>query len=413
MNAIRVERADRTPRVEQAEQYANNWQDYEDRARAGGTTVGAIMLRDCPVHEDNEERHPVASTLRYLGVALRDDPVNNIQSTPLTTVYGGQGKDYLVPLLQNATQDFIKGKFEGTRDRARRMETLAAGLGQFAAGSAMRAYFDTELRQSNPLSANPELAVIAANVIRQDEDVIRTIEKVNASLIDDPPIVAELADIQTVGIQQSETPSVMQRRGAGVKIAEKLRSNNRYSSEHLFQDAERFQIGIERRMVQACINDLLIGADGSTLTGTALELSAAGLMDMIQAMHNSYEITTIVGLKDTIKRYMLVDRTAFYNNSGQRSDLGSSIGSDNYKTGANREVRDVAATQTNLTTNAALAIDAREMIDVYVRNGSDMVSEEFINRSRSWEILWDIEFGAAKRHPKSDNGRLHLAVAVA
>ena len=67
--------------------------------------------------------------------------------------------------------------------------------------------------------------------------------------------------------------------------------------------------------------------------------------------------------------------------------------------------------QTNIIADRLLAIDARNMIDVYVRNGSDMVSEEFINRSRSWEILWDIEFGAAKRHPKSDNGRLYIDVS--
>ena len=343
MNAIRVERADRTARVEQAEQYANNWQDYEDRARVQGTTVGGVMLAECPVHEDNEERHPVASALRYLGVALRDDPVNNVRSTPLATIYGGQGKDYLAPLLQNATQDFIKNKFEGKRDRARRMETLAAGLGQFAPGSAMRAYYDTELRQSSPTEANPELSVIAANVIRQDEDSIRTIEKVNADLIDNPPIVAELADIQTVGIQQSETPSVMERRGAGVKVSEKLRNNGRYSSEHLFQDAERFQVGIERRMVQACINDLLIAKDlTSTLTSfTWAGSDTEGLLEMLQSMPPGFEVTTVIGRKSSVKEYMLIDRSAYYNNAGGRSSIGSTIGSDNYRSSANREVRHV------------------------------------------------------------------------
>ena len=410
MNHV-IDRADRTPRVEQAENYANNSQDYEGRARKNGWSLSREMQNEVPVHEPHEERSSIASTLRYLGIALRDDPLNNVLSTPISTIYGDKSKGFLVPLFQNATQDFIKGKFQGSRDKARRMETLAAGLGNFAPGSAMRAYYDTELRQSDPLVANPELSVVAANVIRQDEDSIRTIEKVNADLIDNPPVVTELADIQTVGIQQSETPTAMERRGAGVKVSEKLRSNGRYSSEHLFQDAERFQIGIERRMVVMCLNELLIGADGTTLSNTAVSKDAEGLLDMLQAMHKAFGITTVIGRKATIKNYMTIDRTAFYNVSTSRSDLGSSIGNDNYVTSNNREVRDVENDQTNIASNRALAFDARNMIDVYVRNGSDMVSEEFMNRSRTWEILWDIEFGASKRHPKSNNGRLHLTVA--
>ena len=411
---IRIERADRTPRVEQAEEFANNHEDYLQRVSSDETSLHNIMQSEVPVHEENEERSAVASALRYLGVTLRDDPVNHIESTPLQAIYGQKSKQHLVPLFQEATQQFIKGKFEGSRDRARRVETLASGLAGFTPGSAMRAYYDTELRQSSPLIANPELAVIAANVIRQDEDSIRTIEKVNADLIDNPPIVAELSDIQTVGIQQSSTPSAMERRGAGVKISEKLRSNGRYSSEHLFQDAERFQVGLERRMVQLCINELRIMTGTTLITATAVTLDSTSdgeeLMEILQAMAKGFIARTVIGRQPAVRTYMTVDRSAFYYASSNQSEQGSAIGSDNYGSATNRQVRDVENNQTNIAADELLIFDSANMIDVYIRNGSDMATEEFINRSRAWEILWDLEFGAAKRHPSTANGRLRVSI---
>lgn len=397
-------------RTEMEQQVDSHYEDIELDATRKGLNLCRHLQNESPLPDDDSD--PISAGGDYLarkGIPMRDDAVNSIQSAPMCEIYDDGKVTAKATVWASATRESVLGYFKGHKQaaKARKRIESAGTLDAYSPGSAIRPYVDSPLRNGDRRVEYPPLERIAGSVVRQAGDSIRTVEykkdpEFGERYTGEPPYeIAEGAPIPLRVPTEKESTDDMVIIADGLLITDKLRTSGTYTSEMVMLEAEKHAVRVAMRMGRDAINKAFEGA-GREGAANALsgDIDLNDLLDIVFALNPPYEITSVFGDKAIIKKYAGVDRDGLYAPSATMQTQGAVIGTDSWGRGTmGRIFYDVEGTVLNEDANddKLLFIDAREVVDVKIREGSDRSTDEYRARTRSHELCWDIEFGVAHR----------------
>ena len=395
-------------RETQEQQIDNNWGDIEQEAHINGINLCQHLQNLSPIPDD--ENHPVSAGGDYLarkGIPLRDDVRNGIQSAPMCNIYENGEIGATATVWASATRQAVLSYFKGRKQVAKEKKRIesAGTLDAYNPGSAIRPYADSPLRDGDRRVEYPPLERIAGSVDRQPGDSIRKVEyKKDPEFGDrykgEPPYeIAEGAPIPLRVPEEKESTDQMMIYADGLLITDKLRVSGRYTSEMVMIEAEKHAVRVAMLMGRRAINKAFAAAKQLD-TALKAELTDEDLLEIVFSLRPPYEVTSVFGDQSIIKDYAGIDRSKLYTGGGGMQTRGAVIGTDTWgRSTIGRMFYDVEATDLNEgdNTKALLFMDAREVIDIKIREGSDRATDTYNTRNRSHELAWDIEFGETLR----------------
>ena len=379
------------------EQLAAEYRDNHEELIEGDLATNLNQI--APDRSDQlEVPNPLSGILAQEGVFLRSDLENGIRSTPLKHIFDTK-RPHLMPAFKFATNEYIRNGLRGFTQSTSMMDQLNSGLGDYNPGSGMRPYSESPLRDGDKKVAYPPVTAVAASVIRQQADVIRVAEaEKNPNLQE----LGETADVPLRAIGERESTGAMKRVGDGIKISQKMVNSGRYTAEMVMLEANDFRIAVENLMTKdACV----AAASGLTAVSLGASPNADDLLEIVTTPNQAYRITTGFGRLASVRTYLGIDRSEFFHSSSNATPLGSTIGNDSYARAAESRLIYDVPNDYGIGTDEMLFIDATEVVDVYILEGSDRATDTYKDLSRTYEIAWDIEFGVNLRTPNSTNGR--------
>ena len=99
-------------------------------------------------------------------------------------------------------------------------------------------------------------------------------------------------------------------------------------------------------------------------------------------------VTTLLGLTDTVEKYLDIDRSGHFTNSGMRNVQGNVAGWDTYgKMPSDRMVYNIRTDQISghtLAENTLVAIDAMDTASVYIMEDTSRESAADLERSTNF-----------------------------
>lgn len=407
-------------RTQLEQQIDDHWVDLAQEAHVEGKTLATKAQEISPEPDDDDS--PNSASGDYLmrkGIALRDNPLHGIKSAPMKKIFENDSKEGCPEGLvwADATREAVLGGLRGWKEGQRERKLIMLNDGSMASytpGSAIRPYINSPLYDSDMIVEYPPLERIAGSVVRQQGDSIRNVEYQKDPLMKaagDPPYeIAEGSDIPLRVPQVKETTGGMTIIADGLKITAKLRQSTYYTSEMVMLEAEKHAVQVAQRMGAKAIDAAFTGATDTDVGA----LTHDDLIDLVFQLDPPYQVTSIFGAKVAAKRYVSVDRDSLYNPSASQSVMGSVVGSDMFgRAIIGRMIYDVFNTKLNETANEQklLCMDAREVVDVNIREGSDMSTDTFNPRNRCYELAWDIEFGV-KLRTKNPKARFVLTTSA-
>lgn len=388
------------------QQIDNHYGDMMAEASLKNTPFASHLQSQAPFPDDL--KHPKSAAGDYLarkGIPLRDDVQNGVQSAPMCEIYKDSTTKEAGPVATvwaSAVNESVKCSFRGFKEKAKLEKALesAAVLETYDPGSAIRPYSDSPFRDGDMRVVYPPLERIAGTVTRQRSDSIRVVEYQKDPNLGDrykgePPYeVASGADRPLRVPKEKESKEAMKIYADGLLIDDKLRTSGTYTSEMVMVEAQKYAAAVGMLMGRECIRIAFTGADNENIGTETMDLD--DLLDLVFQVRPPYEITSIFGDEDIIKEYAGINRDGLYAPSAMMQTKGSVIGSDMWgRATIGRMFYDVEATVLNETANKSklLCIDARDTVEVKIREGSDMATDKFNERNRCHELVWDIEFG--------------------
>ena len=388
------------------QQIDNNHGDMMAEASVQGIPYASYLQKQSPF--PNDLKSPKSAAGDYLarkGIPLRDDVKNGVQSAPMCEIYQESTTNEAGPVATTwaaAVNESVKCSFRGFKEHAKLLKAIesAAVLETYEPGSAIRPYADSPFRDGDMRVVYPPLERIAGTVTRQRSDSIRVVEyekdpNLGERYKGEPPYeVASGADRPLRVPKEKESKEAMKIYADGLLIDDKLRTSGTYTSEMVMVEAQKYAAAIGMLMGRECIRLAFTGAPNDNI-GTD-KMSKEDLLDLVFQVRPPYEITSIFGDEEIIKEYAGIDRDGLYAPSATMQTFGTVVGSDMWGRGTlGRMFYDVEATVLNEASNKdkLLCIDARDTVEVKIREGSDMATDKFNERNRCHELVWDIEFG--------------------
>ena len=386
-------------------QIDNHHNDMMGQAAQSGTPFASFLQWQSPFADDPS--HPQSAAGDYLarkGIALRDNIKSGIQSAPMSKIYEKATTEEAGPVASvwaGAVGESVKSSFRGFKQAMELKKAIesAGTLDAYSPGSAIRPYADSPFRDGDKRVAYPPLERVAGTVTRQRSDSIRIVEynkdpNFGERYKGEPPYeVAEGADRPLRVPTEKESTEAMRIYADGLLITDKLRTSGTYTSEMVMLEAEKFAVAVQMLMARQCINK---AHEGLTATDIKTDIELKDLLTLVFSVRPPYEITSVFGAEGVIRRYAGIDRDKLYAPSSTMQTQGGVIGTDMWgRSTIGRMFYDVEATVLNESANEnqLLCIDARDTVEVKIREGSDMATDKFNERNRSHELVWDIEFG--------------------
>lgn len=393
-------------RETQEQQIDNNHGDIIAEASVKGVPIASYLQSLSPFPDD--PTHPRSASGDYLarkGIPLRDDIQNGVQSAPMCKIYEDSTTKSAGPVATvwaGAVNESVKSAFRGYKEMAKLLKALesAAVLETYDPGSAIRPYADSPFRDGDMRTIYPPLERIAGTVTRQRSDSIRVVEyekdpNLGERYKGEPPYeVSSGADRPLRVPKEKESKEEMKIYADGLLIDDKMRTSGTYTSEMVMTEAQKYAAAVGMLMGRECIRIAFAAADVTPVGTEKLDLD--DLMGIVFSVRPPYEITSIFGDEGIIKEYAGIPRDQMYAPSATMQTKGSVIGSDTWgRSTIGRMFYDVEATVLNEAAHdeKLLCLDARDTVEVKIREGSDMATDTFNTRNRCHELVWDIEFG--------------------
>lgn len=366
-------------------------------------------LSPIPDRKD-DSKSALADVLYYQGVRLSDDVENGLTASTWAEVK--QKPQWVQRLfiihMTGKTKVGIKTyrskmrQVKKERDLMRQARTYDAS----PAGSANRPFADTELFNSERGLEFPPAEVIFADTRFPNSTAVRVLEYKPLTPEAIARNYAEGTEVDVVTLDYNQSPVGMKRIASGIEYSHEQDIAGELTAELIDEFMVERGAEVVNRRVKDAIALLAEKAKEGITIGSAphkIPVTAKGLLEIILNTPKRFTWTTVLGRRATIQNYLGIDRSEFY--AGIRELPGGSVvGTDFYgKAPLPRYVADVPDEGYGLGEDEIMFLDASEAALLHILEGSELETQEFVNRTRMNEIIWSASMGVSEKYPSQTN----------
>ena len=372
--------------------FSHEWKDILDQLDAEGKSLDDWAQENYPVPtEENEPQNALASWMQLSNVVTNDNKALGIKSTPMKEISKSPWKKAIfIAGLKKSVSDNLQGYLDDPV-----IQTLAgpAATSDYAQGTSVHPRMYLPLRDSSRLTAFPPLSAIASQVTLQNGQIFIPEFKANEETGPGPHpwVDGDTINLDTARIsERATTPKSV---AGGFRVSDGLWQSPVGASFVQIQ-ADRYRVRVERMLVKE-----ILGKVGPALTaaktkdiGLDGDEYPASVLTKIAMLYTEEEedwmVTTLLGLTDTVEKYLDIDRSGHFTNSGMRNVQGNVAGWDTYgKMPSDRMVYNIRANQISghtLAENTLVAIDAMDTASVYIMEDTSRESAADLERSTNF-----------------------------
>ena len=370
--------------------FSREWADILTQCEKDGITLEAWAQSEYPVPTmDGEPRSALASWMELSGIVTNDNKQTGVKSTPMNQIDTPWKKAIFIEGLSASVRNNLQGYKEDPV-----IQTLAgpASSADYAQGTSVHPRMYLPLRDASRLTAYPPLSAVASQVTVQNGQIAIPEFKENKlgagphPWTDGDEIILDTARIR----ENNTTPKAL---AGGFKITDGLWMSSVGASFVQLQ-ANRYRVRVERKLVKEIITKEKVAGNakrkGVGLTGDVYD---PGVITNIVMLYNEeqqdFMVTTLLGNRATVKKYLNIDRSKHFTYSGMRNLIGQVNGTDRYgKMPSDRLVYDLPSTQMPtgdaIADNELLAIDANETASVYIMEDTSRETVKDLERSTAF-----------------------------
>ena len=385
--------------------------DVVRRCKKNSTSFAQELQAEAPLPDkDGESKSTIADLLFREGVYLSDNAALGIKATPIEHI---SEKPMHVQYLFNSYMKegitrFVLQKKEQMRQfsRKRRAIKQARTYASSDRGSANRPYFDTEVFNSESALEYPPMQFIIGDVRDTTSDAIRVIESDPVEAAQKAREWGEGAEIYVNELKSKSADAELKDVVAGVTYSHKQSVVGELNSQLLDEYMAEQTAEVINKFTKEAI--VLMAETDSTAKdiGSGDAIDKDDIVDVLVQTPKRFMWTTVVGEESAVKSWLSVDRSSFYAGSNLALAAGSTVGVDTYiKAPTERIVIDVP-TDYGLEADEFLLIDASEAILMFMLEGVELETTEFVNRKRMHEVIWSGSMGISQKYPSQSTANL-------
>jgi len=377
-----------TPRPEMAKRWNNEWKDFVSEAIAEEKTVGQKLQEESPYKSSdnpNEPNNAVGWILEHNKKYLRSNRKLGIRSTRVKDFFD---EDSNAILLSEAVGSHMVGGVEGFNDL--NFAGTAGGGADFAPGSVFRPQARAAMVDGGKMRASlPVDGVVASVRDLADAQIPVYVPHEDAEALQNwrPRTPIPLDDLRV-----GESAVKAKWYATGIAIDPELRSS---SAELLLLYGDKRRVRYERLVAETALLEIINASNASPIEVPGDGSSSIEIGSIF--VDQDYNITTLVTNLNTAVRYVGFDRSNYNFNGGGQAPAGSAAGFDRLGNVVDRDV--YITNRPSIGNNQLIGFDARDTIDLYIAPGSETSADEFIQRTRSYELTYTIKWVVALRHP--------------
>ena len=374
--------------------FSREWKDILEQCEKDGINLSAWAQQEYPVATmDGEPQSALASWMQLSGIFMNDNKPKGITSTPMNKIDTPWKRGIFLEGLKSS----VRSNLQGYKDDPI-IQQLAgpASSADYAQGSSVHPRMYLPLRDSARMTAFPPLSAIASQVTIQNGQLQIPEFKENEKgagphpWVDGNEILLDTARISS----RDTTPKHV---AGGFRVTDAL-WNSPIGASFVQIQADRYRVRVERMLVKELLEKIQPAATANTkdigLNDDPLEADVITEIVMLwNDTQQDFMVTTLLGNADTVKKYLNIDRTGYFANSGIRNVQGNVNGWDMYgKMPSDRMVYDLsdAANQITIANDNMIGIDAMETASVYILE--DTSRETTMDLERSTSFSYTLKF---------------------
>ena len=286
---------------------------------------------------------------------------------------------------------------------------LARTYGASDRGSPNRMNWYTEVMNSESALEYPPAEYIMSDVRFTTSTAIGVVESKPISKAQAVRDYAEGTEVYVGQLDYTVTDAKMKRVASGIEY-----SHEQDIAGHLTADLieeylmEQTAEVINKRTKEGIVD---IATKAKTAWDSTAETFAATATDddilkTIVATPKRFRYRTVLGLEAAIAEWLGIDRSAFYAGSNTNLPAGSAAGTDMYvRAPEMRMCIDVPAGY-GLAENELLFLDPDHSLCLFLLEGAELETRDFISRKRMHEIIWSGTMGTSEKYPSQTDKTL-------
>ena len=390
-------------RLETKEKCATDLDGIIASAKAAKTSVPNYLQSLSPKPDNADDTKACLADILYMeGVRLSDDPEHGLTASSLEEV------KLLPPHVQTLYSIHIQTKSKRVitsfKQKAKELKKerdsllLARSYTDEDSGSPQRPYADVGVFNSERPVNFPPPEVIFADTRNHNTTAVRVIESKPLKSEALVQTYGEGAEINVYRLDYNKELVDMKRIASGVDYSHEQDIAGELTSELLSEYMDERGAEVINRRIKEMIG--IFATKGAVGTSAKIDMSKDedGLAEAVLAAPKQFIWTTVLGREPTVRRYLTIDRAKFRTGSYELP-LGSTVGEDRYgRAFLPRYVADVP-NDYGIAENDLLFLDASEAGLIHILEGSELETQEFINRTRMNEVIWSATMGVSEKYP--------------
>ena len=382
------------------------------RANKNNTSFLQELQAESPVPDNKDDSQSAsADYLFQSGVYLSDNPALGIRAStwseitqkdmPVQYVFSCHMKNKVTRVVLD-----LKERVKAFRLLKKRF-ALARTYGASDRGSPNRPFWDTEVMNSLSALEYPPPEYIIGDVRFTNSDAIRIIESKPITQQQMVRDYAEGTEVYVAQLDYAKTDAEMKDVASGIEYSHKQDIAGHLTAELIEeylmeQSAEvinkRTKEGIQNLATKAKVN-----GQGVTNMNSG---NINGILEAIVKTPKRFTYSTVLGLEASVIKYLQIDRRAFYAGSNTDLPAGATAGTDMYVKAPNlRMVIDVPSDY-GIAEDDLIFLDSDHSLCLFILEGVELETREFINRKRMNEIIWSGTMGTSEKYPTQENEAL-------
>lgn len=375
--------------------FSREWKDILEQCDKDGINLATWAQQEYPVATmDGEPQSALASWMQLSGIVMNDNKPRGIVSTPMNKIDTPWKRSVFLEGLKSSVRSNLQGYLD---DPVVQKLAGPASSADYAQGTSVHPRMYLPLRDSARMTAFPPLSAVASQVTIQNGQIAIPEFKQNAQgagphpWVDGDEIILDTARIS----ERNTQPKAV---AGGFRVTEALWASPIGASFVQIQ-ADRYRVRVERMLVKEILEKIQPAANANNepigITGQAT-YKAEVITDIVMLWNDTQQdfmVTTLLANADTVKKYLNIDRSGHFANSGIRNVQGNVNGWDVYgKMPSDRMVYDLsdAANQITIANDNMIGIDAMETASVYILE--DTSRETTMDLERSTSFSYTLKF---------------------
>ena len=369
--------------------FAKNWGDILEQCDQDKITLTAWAQNECPVPTmEDEPQSALDSWMQLSGIRTKDNRKTRVMSTPMNKI----DKGYKRALLLEGLKSSVRTNLQGYRDDEV-IQQLAgpASSADYAQGTSVHPRMYMPLRDSARMTAYPPLAAVTSQVTVQNGQIqLPEFKESDQGAGPHPWTDGDEIILDTARVTEpSTTPKHV---AGGFRITDSL-WNSSIGASFVQLQADRYRVRVERQLVREIVAKIIAAANGDGKSvNIRLSTYAAEVITEIVMLYNEQQqdfmVTTLLGNKATVKKYLNIDRSGHFTYSGMRNLQGEVNGTDRYgKMPSDRMVYDLPSSQipdSGLGNDELIALDADDTSSVYIMEDTSRETTMDLERSTAF-----------------------------